>query len=226
MDANAQGIGINKRELSALLAFTSKDSEDRNKFGVLFRVDGDRVFARSTDGRKSVEADGISDGAHHNGEWLVDRAFLVKAGKIVTGSNVLRLPFEGASLHRAVTEGEEYSRDEPDAAIAQHSFPDLTKALKTPSGRNLTAHVSVGDRDTLVALALVAKAADRSLTLRVPATADVPSIWEAQNDDTETKWTVSLAPYSMPAKKSGKGKGRGKGKDDRQQELPGAEAAE
>lgn len=223
MDAQANGIGLTKREINALIAFSSDDSDDRNKYGVFFRIRGDRVFARATNGRQSVEADGISNEEHHDGEWMVDRKFLTKAAKLVSGNGKLRLPFEGASLRRAVGPDDSYERDE-DAAIAQAEFPDLAEILKRPSGRKLTAHLSLGDADIIKALVAVSKAADRALTLRVPPSADVPTILEAENEEMNTKWTVSIAPYAMPAKKGGKG--RGKGKDDRQQDLPGAEAAE
>jgi len=148
MDCTANGVGFTAEELRVLLKVAAKDDASRNMRGVhISVVEGqNRSWARVTDGDKSLELDGTSDG-ELNGEWFVDRGFLEMAVRLVVGVKaVLRLAFSGASLHRAIREEngvETGSLEAPnDAAIADVSFPWNREALKLPSKTRRIAHCS------------------------------------------------------------------------------------
>lgn len=144
MFADKNGISCTSKELRALLAFASKEEAQRDLYGVHFRIEGDKVFARASNGRISFQLQGIHDGKLKDGEWLVGRDFLVDGKKEIEGKQVLSLAFKGASLRDAVVRENGVARltvqNEADAAISQASFPAIEKHTKIPSSRREIAH--------------------------------------------------------------------------------------
>lgn len=147
MHCNELGIALTSAELGALLEFASREPTDRDKYGVQFQVKSDRCWARATNGRIDLEADGSADGKHADGEWFIHRDLLVNGRKLVTGKQVLRLEFSGSSLHNVRVEENNIEISTltwpSDAAVAQVSFP-WEKITLPPSNRDVAKCTAVG----------------------------------------------------------------------------------
>lgn len=240
MQANAEGLTLNKAELRALLAIASKEETDRDRYGVMFKVENEKCFARASNGRMCVEAhgDALNEVQQENGEWFVHREFLIAAKKLLTGKRVARLEFRGASLHDAAVleNGKEIERLqwEKDAAIAQVEFPNVEKEVKLPpKSRSIAICYAVG-AEYLSQLQKIADAADvEFVDTYPPKDADAAVVFRA-GAESATIWTGCILPVSSQAvhdaengdgedgdpkpKKSRRGRG-----NSRQQEIAAAE---
>jgi len=161
MKSTTDGISLSRKELTALLAFASQEETDKNKWGVHFRIAGEKVFARATNGYACFELEGINDGAN-DGEWMVARKFLVDGQKELESKQVLRLEFKGASLHEAAVleNDQELGRwqSAKDVAISQVTFP--WDGVKLPAANRKIAHCSAISTPYLKLVMLAAKAVD------------------------------------------------------------------
>jgi hypothetical protein len=139
MLADKNGISLSRKELRALLEVAAKEQESRDLYGVHFRVEDKKVFARASNGRIAIQFEGISDGKLQDGEWLVTRKFLVDGKKELEGKQVLSLEFSGKSLHDGVVRENGVAllhvTAESDASVSQASFPAIEKHAKIPSSR-------------------------------------------------------------------------------------------
>jgi hypothetical protein len=206
MHCNENGISLSRLELTALLDIASKEPSDRNRYGVLFRVDGDRCYARATNGEAmSVEAVGDSDAQHSAGEWFVHRDLLVNGKKLVTGKQVLRLQFSGASLNtvRVEENGVEISELHwpTDAAVAQASFPTIDDSIKLPASNRKMARCAAANTAYLVCIDKVAKAAGVEFAdLYPPKDKEGALVFRAGDDgERDTIWTGSIRPVPSNA---------------------------
>ncbi len=187
MEANVNGVAFTKAELRALREFSSKEPTDRDRFGVQVEIRGDRVFARATNSRICLQLDGESDGEQPDGEWFVDQKFLIDGRKELEGKQVLRLNFTGASLHEATVEENGVTRltiqNESDAAIAQVSFPQVSKTLKMPPSRRDKVHCVALGAGYLRAVQLAADAVEEDLVeVFPPSTPDGLVVFRAGTD--------------------------------------------
>lgn len=237
MEANKNGIALTKDELRALREFASKEITDRDRFGVQFEIDGDRVYARATNSRICVQFDGISDGKHPSGEWFVEMKFLIDGRKELEGKQVLRLDFKGASLHDAFVEENSVRRgswsSEQDAAVAQASFPQFSKSLKLPSKSREIVHCMALAPAYMKAVALAAAAVDEELVeFFPPSTPDGVVIFRAGSEKSTSVMGGIKANVTAEAVKEDededddedeKPRGRRK-KNAKQPELPGTDA--
>jgi hypothetical protein len=159
MKSTSNGISLSRKELTALLAFASQNEAEKNMWGVHFRVEGEKVFARASNGYAHLELEGLNE-AGPDGEWLVARKFLVDGQKELESKQVLRLEFRGASLHEAaVLENDvELGRwqSAKDVAISQVSFP--WDGVKLPSSSRKIAHCCAISAPYLKLVMLAAKA--------------------------------------------------------------------
>jgi len=206
MHCNKEGISLDRKELRALLEVASKESDDRDKFGILFRVTGEKVYASATNGRVALEAFGIGDGAHSDGEWFVSREALVEGKKLLAGKQVLRLEFKGASLNHVRVEenGLELSSLSwpKDVAVAQCSFPAVKKDLKIPRRKREIGHCHSVAAAYLAVVELVADAAGVEFAdCYPPENSDQPYVFQCGADE-ETTWTGSILPLKTSASES------------------------
>lgn len=233
MNCTASGVGFTAAEIRGLLKFSSREESDRDKFGVLVVVKGDRCWARATNGQNSLELDGESDGQLHDGEWFVHRPFLEKSVKLVVGVKaILRLVFSGASLNHAIVQEndlETASMDVPtDAAVADVSFPWAIELLKSPSRSRRIAHCSALPGAYGALLEVVEDAVGASYSdLYPPQDPEHPWVFVCNDaGKTVARGTLKSAKSVASTKgeddadddepKAGK---RGRGKSDRQQEI-------
>lgn len=233
MNSNDKGVALSGPELRALLEFASKEETDRNKYGVQITIEGTRVWARATNGDVALELDGESDGKHADGEWFVHRHFLVQGRKLITGKQVLRLAFSGASLNSAIVEEnsvEICTIEVPsDAAVSQASFPAVDKVVKLPARARTVAHCSAlaGAHAGLIELIEAAVGVEVS-DFYPPKDAD--SLWVVvAGDGGQTVAKASLTPRKSAAATREEGEDsdgdedekpkRGRKKASRQQEL-------
>jgi len=210
MDCNSEGIALNRVELVALLSFTSVEKSSRDYYGAAFTVEGDRCYARATDGKKAVEADGTSDKKFAKGgkrEWFVYRDFLIACRKLITGNQVARLIFNGASLHEAKFEGVGDDDDgdistlttRKDAANAQANIPAIAKQTKLPSTTRDVARCVTLAGPYLATLNKVAKAAaTEAIDCYPPKDKDTAAVFRI-GDGKETQWTVAIMPVKSVA---------------------------
>jgi hypothetical protein len=230
MNCNEKGLGLTAAQIRVLGKFASKEDSDRNKKGVKVVIDGDRAWARATNGINSLELDGASNGHHHGGEWFVDRGFLEKAVKLVVGVKaVLRLQFSGASLNHAIVEEndvETASFDVPqDAALADVSFPWEKEGLKLPSRSRRIAHCSALPGEYAALLQEVEAAVGANYTdLYPPQSPDHPWVFECNAAGQTVARGTLKAAKSVAATKGEdepeeEDKPKGKARRGRQQEL-------
>lgn len=239
MEANKNGIALTKAELRALREFASKEITDRDRFGVQFEIDGERVYARATNSRICIQFDGISDGKHPDGEWFVEMKFLIDGRKELEGKQVLRLDFKGASLHDAFVEENGVRRgswsSETDAAVAQSSFPQFSKSLKIPSKSREIVHCMALAPAYMKAVGLAAEAVDEELVeFFPPSTPDGVVVFRAGTEKSTSVIGGIKANVTAEAVKEDddeeeddedEKRKRGRKKNPKQPELPGAEAA-
>lgn len=208
MKSNENGIALTGAELGALLKVASKEKNDRDKAAVLFIAKGDRCYARATNGQIAVEVDGDGDG-DLDGEWLVTRDFLEEAKKLVAGvKQIARLMFHGASLHEARIEenglevGSFHSPN--DAAVAQHSFPNIDQSVKLPGGtRKKIAHCASIGIAYLSTIEAIGKAAGVEFAdMYAPKDRDSPFSFRC-GDGGDTIWTGSINPLPTAASSAG-----------------------
>lgn len=160
MKSTKDGLSLSRKELTALLAFAGQEEADKNKWGVQFRTEGDKCFARATNGYAGFELEGINDGLH-DGLWMVARKFLVDGQKELESKQVLRLEFKGASLHEGtVLENDaELGRwqSAKDVAITQISFP-WDDDFRLPTTSRKIAHCCAVSTPYLKLIIFAAKA--------------------------------------------------------------------
>jgi len=230
VQTNKNGISLGRKELRALLEAAAKESESRDLFGVQFVIDGERCFARAHNGRVSLQFEGINQAKLKNGEWFVCRKFLVDAQKELEGRQVAVFAFSGASLREALIQEDGVTllhvTAASDVAVAQASFPQISRDVKIPSSRRDRAHcVSMGS----ASLKVVQYAADAVNAEHVdwypPKNADQVVVFVA---GAEKETTASGCIHPVPTKAStGEGgddedespRRRGRRSDSRQQEL-------
>jgi hypothetical protein len=187
MQADKNGIALSRKELRALLEVAAKEQESRDLYGVHFRIEGEKVFARASNGRISLQFEGISDGKLASGEWLVTRKFLVDGKKELEGKQVLTLEFSGKSLHDGVIRENGVAllrvTAESDAAVAQASFPAIEKHVKIPSSRREIAHCTAVGSAYLKAVQYAADAVGvEHVDWYPPKDADSPVVFVVGSD--------------------------------------------
>jgi hypothetical protein len=159
MLSTPKGIALARVELTALLAFASQNEADKDKWGVHFRVEKEKVFARATNGYASFQLEGINE-KRSLGEWMVSRKFLVDGNKELESKQVLRLAFSGKSLHTGtVCENDKELgswQSAADVAIPQVSFP--FEDVVIPAASRTIAHCSALSTPYLKLVMLAAKA--------------------------------------------------------------------
>lgn len=218
MHSTNDGILVTQPELRALLAFSSREQTDRDKYGVQFAATTRACFARSSNGRICVQAHG--EAGDLTGEWFVHKDFLSAAYKLMTAKRAVLLEFSGASLHHAsIRENDqEIERLEwqgEGAAIAQAAFPKVQKHIKLPKKSRTPAHCVAVCAEYLPVLDTIAKAAGVDFVdLYPPADPQSQLVFQAGGDES-TSWTGAIWP--TPSKSS-----TSKGDDSE----PDAEAAE
>jgi hypothetical protein len=138
MNVNKSGLALTKAELRALLLFSSKAPEDKDRFGVQFIVERDSCYALATNSRICVKFRGTTDGKADIGARFVDRKFLVDCKKELEGKQVARLRFKDDKLIDCAIEENGFPTlkitTPRDAVISQALFPMDIDALKVPRG--------------------------------------------------------------------------------------------
>lgn len=204
MICSLSGLVLTKAELSALLAFSAKTSDERPHLSVVhFLVEDDRCWAYATDGHRAVECDGESDAKLPNGEWLVAREFLDAANKLLGAEQSIRLCFSRASLTEAVVEDKEglqlstfqWPRD---AASSQQTFPQVRDVIKIPQHSNPVRVVTLNPA-YIADLKKVAAAAEKeAIDLYPPESPLSPLFFRVETDPTTT-WTGAIMPLRSTA---------------------------
>lgn len=201
MKATTEGISLSRVELRALLAFASQEESDKNKWGVFFRVEGDKVLARATNGYASFQLEGVNDG-RKNQDWMVGRKFLVDGKKELEGKQVLRLNFKGASLHEAtVLENDKDLgswQSSEDATIRQVAFPWEDDEVKLPIERRKIAHCSAISTPYLKLVMLAADAVGVEVAHFYPPDGNLGPMVFTVGDEKQTSGCGMIKP--LPAK--------------------------
>jgi hypothetical protein len=161
MKATTEGVSCSRAELTALLATASQDSADKNKWGVLFVCDGEKVFARATNGFGFLQFEGISE-RKKTQTWMVNRKYLVDCQKELEAKQVVLFQFKGASLHEAaVMENDKELgtwTSKEDATIRQVAFPWEYDSVGIPDANRKIAHCATVSAPYLKIVMLAAKA--------------------------------------------------------------------
>lgn len=202
MHFTKQGLHLNKAELSAILAFTSKEESKPQLMGAKIVVADGRVCAYATDGRASVVGEGLSDSHNRSAEYFVNSDFLKAAHKVATKGNDLLLEFKDDGLHDACVlddEGEEVGRwhqDEEGASTQTSAFPDVR--IKIPNGEHPCANSTL-DASHLRSLTAICKAADiGALDVHMPKTRDDGVVFRVGVGG-DTTWTARIMPAASDA---------------------------
>jgi len=195
MRSEKRGIVVNKAEIAALLEFASRDVE-RSLSNVQIRVEGSKLFAYATDGRRAIEAiGGVADG--EDGEWALGREYLAELRKLLGNDDRAVLLVSGASLHEALIEDEDGNQRSSltwpkDAASTQTTIPVLRQAMAIPRGAKRASCVSV-PASQLGAIALVGRAAGwDEVDIYVPKGRADPLVFRV--DASPTTWTGCIMP--------------------------------
>lgn len=199
MKIEPQGIILYPAELRALVKFSAKDNE--NPLSVVhFRTEGASVLAYATNGHRALQARGVAEGDHVQGEWTVFRDFLAKVLASIESQQYVALEVTGASLQGAAIRDAETLENvahltwHEDAATTQRTFPldGCRKAIVLPTTERPVRCVSV-NAEYLVDLALVAKAAgSKCIDLFPGKTREDPIIFRI--DEFETEWMGAIMP--------------------------------
>lgn len=141
MKITSTGIYLHKTELRVLLAF-AESKKDSHLAVVHFEADAERIYARSTDGHRAIQATGlVEDGDAAQGEWAVSTLYLEDCFKLLTPDDYLVLKVSGGSLHTSaifdIETLEERTSVESahDAAQIQTTFPitSMNTAITLPT---------------------------------------------------------------------------------------------
>lgn len=198
MNCNENGVGFTKAELSALLAFTSKDEDRPHLCAVQVRVSDGRVWAYATDGHCAAEVDGMNEGEHIDGEWIVNKEFLAQGRQLITGKQVLRLAFSAASLNHARVEDMETGTEVSnlgwphDAAYSQLTFPPVRDLLKLPPKERTVRCITLNP-EFLALVDKVGKAASGGADIYPPKDPLQPVVIRV-GAECATTWTLLIMP--------------------------------
>lgn len=205
MICSCEGIKLTKAQLTALLEFASKDSEQPTLYGVHFVIHEHECRARATDGHRAVQVIGQSDGEHPDGQWFVSRDFLDRGKKVLDADQSLRLPFSGASLLEAKIEP-----TDADVEIGSYAWPqdacrqqvlNIDQFMVLPSHRNATRCVTLLAQ-YLSSLAVVAKAtAAGLLDCYPPKDPTGPFIAHTGEHEGTAEWMVIIMPQTISGAK-------------------------
>jgi hypothetical protein len=191
MRADKNGVSFTKAELEALREFSSKEETRRDLYGVQVIVKGESCYARATNSVIGLQLDGIAH-EHPEGEWFVEQKCLIDGRKELEGKQVLRLAFEGASLlETEVVENDVVRlilKTPRDAAVAQHSFPDVDQMLRMPSKSRKPHHCYCISPRFQKAVALLGKAVEEEelIECHPPASPDGFIIFRAGSEKETT----------------------------------------
>lgn len=204
MKSTTEGLSLSRRELTALLAFASQNEAEKNMWGVHFRVVGEKCVARASNGYAHLELEGVNDrGA--DGEWMVARKFLVDGQKELEQKQVLRLEFQGASLHEGVVLENDVVlgrwQSAKDVAIPQVSFP--WDGVKLPGGSRKIARCCVISAEYLKLVMLAAKAVGVPTFYLYPPKEQAGDVTFTVGHDEQTSGIGVIKP--LPAKAVGAG---------------------
>jgi hypothetical protein len=203
MKTHGTDIVVSKKELVALLAFTTKDQESLCSF-VDFESDGTEILAYATDSFAAVKAQGESGGLV--GAWTVTRSFLAWTAKNIDKHELARIVTNGASISSVTLAHTETGAERGlewrcDAVEHQTLIPDESawKAkMRIPVSGKVVVATSLPPSCWSQLAAVSAAANNTPITVWMPKPDENRVICTAKSVN-DTAWTVAVHSQAQEA---------------------------